>query len=103
MILAFLLELNHWSLNHPLKGNGYQSWSGIISDIGEITLVISAIALIVGAYRHLECHQDRCHRLGRFTHGHLKLCARHHPLVPNDGQITSAHVDAITYSKETSS
>jgi len=58
-----------------------------------LAVLISAFAT---AYKHVECHQAGCHRLGRYTHGHLKLCARHHPLVPNDGKITAEQIDAVT-------
>jgi hypothetical protein len=61
-----------------------------------LAVLVSAFA---AAYKHIECHQDGCHRLGRFTHGHLKLCARHHPLVPNDGKITADQIDAVTKAK----
>jgi hypothetical protein len=55
-----------------------------------LAVVISAFAT---AYRHIECHQGDCHRLGRFTHGHLKLCGRHHPLV--NGKVTATDIDAV--------
>jgi hypothetical protein len=58
-----------------------------------LAVLISAFAT---AYKHIECHQSGCHRLGRYTHGHLKLCARHHPLVPNDGKISAEQIDAVT-------
>lgn len=35
-------------------------------------------------YHHLECHEKGCHRLGRFQHGHLRVCHIHHPLVTDD-------------------
>lgn len=84
------------NLIHPLEGLGYQFWSGIGSDFGELTLVTAVIVSFITAYRHIECHRDGCHRLGRFTHGHLKLCHVHHPLTPDDGKITDAHVKEIT-------
>jgi hypothetical protein len=58
-----------------------------------LAILISAFATV---YKHIECHQSGCHRLGRFPHGHLRLCAIHHPLVPNDGKITGDHIDAVT-------
>jgi sucrose-6-phosphate hydrolase SacC (GH32 family) len=33
-------------------------------------------------------------RLGRFVHGHYKLCHLHHPDVPSNGKITWEHIDA---------
>lgn len=70
----------------------------LITSWVEALAVISlgtVIAAFVTAYRHIECHADRCHRLGRFTHGHLKLCRIHHPAVPNDGRITDEHIQAV--------
>lgn len=60
-----------------------------------LTLAI-LLSAMVGVYRHLECNKDGCHKLGRFRHGHLKLCRLHHPLVPDDGKITSEHIDAVS-------
>jgi hypothetical protein len=51
---------------------------------------------LAGIYHHLACSQEGCHRLGRFRHGHLKLCHVHHPHVPSNGK-----VDAISIRAET--
>jgi hypothetical protein len=61
----------------------------------EVLGVVLIVGYIVGAYRHIECHKHGCHRLGRFVHGHYKLCARHHPNVPSDGKVTAAHIERI--------
>ena len=62
------------SLN-PLHGDWYQFWSGIGSDIGEITLVAGGL----GWFKHHNCKQKGCWRLG---HRHPKhgrpVCARHY-------------------------
>jgi hypothetical protein len=72
--------------------------------VGDSYLELLSLAVLISAvatlYKHVECHQDGCHRLGRYTHGHLKLCAIHHPLVPNDGKVTAEHIDAVTRAKE---
>lgn len=66
---------------------------------GDSYLELLTLAVLVSAfltaYKHVECHKSGCHRLGRFTHGHLKLCARHHPRVPNDGKVTDKEISAI--------
>jgi hypothetical protein len=62
----------------------------------ELLTLAVLVSAFVTAYKHVECHQNGCHRLGRFTHGHLKLCARHHPLVPNDGKITREQINAVS-------
>lgn len=72
--------------------------------VGDSYLELLSLAVLISAvaalYRHVECHQDGCHRLGRYTHGHLKLCAVHHPLVPNDGRVTAEHIDAVTKAQQ---
>ena len=99
-----VIDASGWIV-HPLgycTGNvhlvvrckGYNFWSGIGSDLGEVTLLTAVIA----TYWHHTCHVSRCWRLGRFAHGHLKLCAHHHPLVPSDGRVTKEQIDAITKS-----
>lgn len=85
------------ALSHPLEGQGYQWWSGIGSDFGQLTLITAVLAIAWKSYRHFECHQEKCHKLGRFTHGHYKLCAKHHPNVPSDGKITQYHIDNPTH------
>lgn len=68
---------------HPLAGDGYQFWSGIGSDVGEITMVT---ALYIWIKTH-NCHVRGCWRLkwhGHPDHGH-PVCRRHHP-----------HSDSIT-------
>lgn len=79
---------------HSLSGTGYQFYSGIGSDISELA-VIGAVA---GAYRKAACHQERCYRLGRFPHGHYKLCHVHHPDVPSDGKIRAKHISQVSAS-----
>lgn len=67
---------------------------------GDSYLELLTLAVLVSAfataYKHVECHRSGCHRLGRYTHGHLKLCARHHPLVPDDGRIGPEQIEAVT-------
>lgn len=58
-------------------------WAAVIA----LVEGISGLAVLAGLYRFAECHQEGCHRFGRFRHEHLRLCHRHHPLVPDDGQI----------------
>ena len=65
----------------------------------ELLTILALLSAIAGIYHHLECHQEGCKRLGRYTHGHLKLCHVHHPLVPNDGKIGKEQIDAETSRK----
>ena len=70
----------HWFYTyfvHVLSGKGYQFWSGIGSDVGEVTL----IGLVMVWWRHHNCHVYRCWRLSWHPHpdnGH-PVCRHHHP------------------------
>ena len=58
-----------WShLLHPLEGLGYDFWSGIGSDLGELTIVLVL-------WRHLNCHAEGCWRPARHQMG--GFCRRH--------------------------
>lgn len=60
---------------HPLYGPGYQLWSGILSDIGELTL----LAGLIGVYKHVNCEQPRCLRLGHRHPDHGRpVCRKHY-------------------------
>lgn len=66
---------------HPLEGRGYQAWSGIVSDLGEITIVGVAFSMAAMVYHRFNCHADRCWRLAWHVHdgsGH-PVCRHHHP------------------------
>ena len=87
-----LATLSSWLstyLIHPLTGLGYQFWSGIGSDIGELAIIGALIQVI----RHSTCHQSGCWRVGKHPHGPYKLCSRHHPTVP-DGPVTAEHIES---------
>lgn len=61
---------------------GYNFWSGIGSDVGEVTLIIGLGVFLV---RH-NCHQHRCWRMSwhEGPDGH-PVCKRHHPEHPSEG------------------
>jgi hypothetical protein len=80
-----ILALTFWSQPQVIT----DSW---IELAGTVTL----IAFVIGAYKHLECHVNGCHRVGRFQHGHYKLCRVHHPNVPNDGKIGQKQLDEVS-------
>jgi hypothetical protein len=62
--------------------------------LGSATTVLAALHFLT------EQVFGDSYRLGRFPHGHLKLCHVHHPLVPNDGKITAEQIDAVTKAKD---
>ena len=68
------------------------SFTGDWVEVIELGLVL--VAFIAGA-RILFCHKQGCYRLGRFRHGHYKLCHKHHPNVPSSGKITEKHLEDI--------
>lgn len=83
-------------LFHPLRYWGYQFWSGIGSDIGEVA-ILGGVATIA---RHLNCHVKGCWRLG----GHavegtpFRTCRRHHPNIPKvvtPEYIAQRHTEAM--------
>jgi len=97
-VLIISAGIRNWFALHTgvLKGGPdlyYNFWSGIGSDIGEVTL-ISAVG--IGVYtgvRKVNCHSKRCWRIG---HHPLEgtpyiLCRHHHPGVPNGGA-THEHI-----------
>jgi hypothetical protein len=77
--------VSHWLstaintyLAHPLKGNGYQWWSGLAGEAGWIVGLLTF-------WRHVNCHSPGCLRIGshRTADGLHRLCRRHHPDLPN--------------------
>lgn len=88
MILSTLIPSLHDLLN-PLSGNGYQWWSGVGSDFGEITLITGLIVVVWRVRNHLECHVEspkNCHRIGRpvYGTGH-RACRKHHKYAAEKG------------------
>lgn len=82
-------------------GPGYGFFSGVGSDIGEVTIIGGAILF----YRHHTCHVDApkfCWRPGRHPVDGTpyRACKRHHPLVEESvtaeviAGARTAHVDA---------
>lgn len=89
--------LAHFFGWYPGGGNsgGYLFWSGAGSDIGELALIGSVVALV----RTRKCEVHRCWRPGAHTTaaGH-KTCRKHHP----DGHLTAHDVhQAHHQAKET--
>ena len=69
---------------------GYNFWSGIGSDLQEITL-LTGIGLL---YWHHTCHVGLCFLPGRHpVEGTgFKTCRRHHPDINHGGRTTADHI-----------
>lgn len=63
---------------HSEHGNGYQWWSGPGSDLGELTLVIAIITTLVTFYKHHNCEEPGCPRLGHRHPDHGRPVCRIH-------------------------
>lgn len=78
---------------HPLSGNGYQLWSGIM---GALTIFAGFASALLFAYKHLECHVEspkNCHRLGHPVPGTgHRACHQHHPHAEEKGAITAGDI-----------
>ena len=73
----------HWFLHYTGSDNTagvwYGFWSGFGSDIGEIAL----LAAVFGFFRHHNCHQKGCWRLGHPDPDHnWPACRAHHSTPP---------------------
>lgn len=94
----------HW-LSHffgldDLSGSYYGFWSGVGSDIAELTLAGALIEQV----RRRNCHVRHCWRPGHFdvsTDGtSYKVCRRHHPSIPDRITAESVAEDVGTASRE---
>ena len=82
---------------------GYNFWSGIGSDLGEITLIGTIIAIGWRVRKHFECHVDTCHKVGlhHVAGTPHRTCWPHHPVLGDHephrvslGHIHAAHARA---------
>jgi hypothetical protein len=68
--------LQHWFGVDNASGTAYLAWSGVLSDLGELTL-LGGLAVVV---RRHNCEVKGCWRLGRHqTAAQHHVCRRHHP------------------------
>ena len=70
MIRWLLVHTGTW--NEP--GPYYAFWSGFGSDLGEVALLGSLIAV----FRHRNCHIKVCWRIGKPVEGSAFLCCHKH-------------------------
>jgi hypothetical protein len=77
--------VDRWLAAHAgtddLSGSWYGFWSGIGSDLAELTLIGAVGTGVYHVVKKYNCHEPRCWRVG--THpaagGQFILCYRHHP------------------------
>jgi hypothetical protein len=58
----------------------------VITSWMELLTLIVLISALAAIYKHFECHEEGCHRHGKYPHGHIKLCSKHHPLITGDSK-----------------
>lgn len=97
MLAANVCTTHAWHyplLLHPLCGQGYQAWSGIIGDFGLFTVALSALWGAYMLYRRHNCHVHRCPRISWHPHpehGH-PVCGTHHPDHPKHHRADAPHL-----------
>lgn len=71
----------HMGIENSPEGIWYNLWSGVGSDLGEITI----LAAVIGLFRKHNCHVRGCWRLGKFPLDGTPfiVCRKHHPDIPN--------------------
>ena len=109
--LLVALVLPSW-LWHPLGGCtgtkvqvrdclGYNSWSGIFSDVAEYCIVTSLLTALYHTWRHLNCAEPSCPKIGKYktADGLHRYCGPHHPDKPHPQTTTEIHARHHTMTK----
>lgn len=88
-LMAFLIVRHewfwHWFEVHTgtvnESGPYYGFWSGFGSDLGEYVILGAVFNGLYLHWRHINCHDPKCMRIGRYqaAGGQYKLCRHHHP------------------------
>jgi hypothetical protein len=72
-----------------IRCRSYNFWSGIGSDLGELTLITGLLLALWRTHKHLECHVEapkNCHRWGHLVPGTgHRACRAHHPHATEGG------------------
>lgn len=87
------------NFHERLACRGYNLWSGIGSDIGEITLITAILVTAWRVYKlwkkHTECHIATCKNHGHVVHGTpYRACHEHDPRITHQigEDITADHI-----------
>lgn len=95
--MDFIHWVEWWTGADNPSGPEYGFWSGFGSDLTEFTAIAGGFGL---AYRHLNCRQKGCGRLGIHnlvdpdTGEHIKVCRKHHP---HHDDITAEHIANVAH------
>jgi hypothetical protein len=83
---------------------GYNFWSGIGSDFGQLTLLTAVIGLGIASWRRHNCEVGGCWRLcWHHTAAGDHVCKRHHPVGPKTHeQVLDDHHAAVEASADRS-
>jgi len=86
-MMHLILAIQHWLAVHtgtyiPAGQYSvyYNFWSGFGSDLAEFGIIVGLVRIYVNS----RCHEDKCHKHGKYPFQHYKLCAIHHPDVPKN-------------------
>lgn len=81
----------HFGITEKAPPAYYLAWSGVLSDVGEVTLVTGGFL----ALRHVNCRERHCWRLGHPVPGSgVRSCHKHHPTDPRpkrSGSVAEMH------------
>lgn len=86
-------DIQEWAGLTNLSGRTYGFWSGIGSDVGEVTL----LGILWATLRRHNCEVKGCVRLGRHsTAANHVVCRKHHPDEHLTAQaVIDAHQEAL--------
>lgn len=74
---------------------GYNVWSGVASDLSELTIVFGMVTFVLGWWYKHNCHVPGCPRLQWHSHpdhGH-PVCKKHHPHSDPDHAVWDMQLD----------
>lgn len=75
------------------SGTAYGLWSGFGGAVPDVMI----LAAMIGWYKHQNCHQHRCWRIGRHKVGDtgIVVCRRHHPVLGQHDRLTGEAIKAL--------
>lgn len=89
----------HWiayavgAYNVPGVAHNYNAFSGSLSDISELGILVAMATIGYHIFRRGNCHTHGCWRIGGYPVGTYKVCKKHHKEVVGTDP-TIAHLKA---------